>query len=81
MKLLKVVTSAALSSAMLLTIASGAFAQASSPATKEASDVSVTLDGKTTTFSSTEIDKLAAQNNVDANALRKAIESGPDEEG
>ncbi|AKG34986.1 RlpA-like double-psi beta-barrel domain-containing protein [Paenibacillus durus] len=80
MKLLKVVSGAALSSAMLLTIASGAFAQASSPVAKEASDVSVTLDGKTTTFSSAEIDRLAAQNNVDANALRKAIESGPDEE-
>ncbi|KZE71637.1 hypothetical protein AV654_05370 [Paenibacillus elgii] len=81
MKLFKVVSGVALSSAMLLTLSSGAFAQPSSQATKETSDVSVTLDGQTTHFSNSEIKRLAELNNVDPNELRKAIESGPDEEG
>ncbi|MDP1510345.1 hypothetical protein L8C07_07370 [Paenibacillus sp. CMAA1739] len=81
MKLLKVVSGVALSSAMLLTLTSGAFAQPSSQVAKEASDVSVTLDGQTTTFSSAEINRLAELNNVDPIELRKAIESGSDEDG
>jgi len=81
MKLFKTVTKVALSSALLLSFSSGAFAQPSSQANKETNDVSVTLDGRTTYFSSFEIEKLAKLNNVDPNALRKEIESGPDEEG
>jgi hypothetical protein len=45
------------------------------------SDVSVTLDGKTTTFSSSEILRIAELNNVNADALTKSIEKGADEEG
>jgi hypothetical protein len=81
MNLRKVATGMALSSAMLLALSSGAFAQPVSQGTKEQSDVSVTLDGKTTRFTSSEITKLAELNNVDPNELRKAIESGPDTEG
>lgn len=80
MKLFKVVT-VALSSAMLLTFFSSAFAQPSNQVSKEKQDVSVTLDGQTTYFSSSEIERLAELNNVDPNSLREAIESGPDEQG
>ncbi|KOP65857.1 hypothetical protein AMS62_11835 [Bacillus sp. FJAT-18019] len=81
MKLLKVISGAALSSVMLLALSSSAFAQPVNQETEEASVVSVTLDGETTTFTSSEITKLAELNNVDASELRKAIESGPDAEG
>lgn len=67
----------ALSSVMLLALSSSAFAHPVSQGTEGTSDVSVTLDGKTTQFTSSEITKLAELNNVDPNELRKAIESGP----
>ncbi|MGG4342299.1 hypothetical protein [Paenibacillus lautus] len=81
MNLFRVISGMALSSVMLLALSSSAFAQPVSQGTEETSDVSVTLDGKTTQFTSSEITKLAELNNVDPNELRKAIESGPDEEG
>lgn len=39
------------------------------------------MDGKTTHFSSAEIEQAAKLNNVDPKALKEGIESGPDEEG
>ncbi|MDR0267835.1 MAG: hypothetical protein LBJ26_06965 [Paenibacillus sp.] len=66
MNLLKVASGMALSSVMLLALSSSAFAQPLSQETNEKSDVSVTLDGETTRFTSSEITKLAELNRLQA---------------
>ncbi|GMK40880.1 hypothetical protein PCCS19_39360 [Paenibacillus sp. CCS19] len=81
MKLFKAVTGVALSSVMLLSFASGAFAQPLSQVSTGTQGASVTLNGQTTYFSGSQIERLAQVNNVDPNSLREAIEAGPDADG